>query len=86
MNAHIVRRAGRVSTMRCLEACGTVFAMFWIVAGAALVVSGLAIVAAAARGARRAGSTGANGLAIAVGGGLALWGVIALVVGFLTQG
>jgi len=62
-----------------------VFAMFWIVAGAVLVVSGLAIAATAARGARRAGSTGANGIAIAVGGGLVIWGAIALVVGLLTQ-
>ena len=71
--------------MRCPGPCGTVFAMFWIVAGAALVVSGLAIVAAAVRGARRSAATGANGLAIAVGGGLAIWGVIALTVGILTQ-
>ncbi|MCO7275422.1 MULTISPECIES: hypothetical protein [Cellulosimicrobium] len=59
--------------------------MFWIVAGAVLVVSGLAIAATAARGARRAGSTGANGMAIAVGGGLVIWGAIALTVGLLTQ-
>jgi len=59
--------------------------MFWIVAGAVLVVSGLAIAATAARGARRAGATGANGLAIAVGGGLVIWGAIALTVGLLTH-
>ncbi|WP_141389491.1 hypothetical protein [Cellulosimicrobium cellulans] len=59
--------------------------MFWIVAGAVLVVSGLAIAATAARGARRVGSTGANGMAIAVGGGLVIWGAIALTIGLLTQ-
>jgi len=62
-----------------------VFAMIWIVAGAALVMSGLAILAAAVRGARRSTGTGANGLTIAVGGGLAIWGGIALAVGLLTQ-
>lgn len=65
---------------------GTVLAMFWIVAGAVLVVSGLAIAATAARGARRSASTGAHGLGIAVGGGLAIWGTIALVIGLLTRG
>ena len=59
--------------------------MFWIVAGAALVVSGLAIVAMAARGARRDRSTGASGMAIAVGGGLTIWGAIALVVALATR-
>jgi hypothetical protein len=52
--------------------------MFWIVAGAVLVVSGLAITAGAVRGARRDASTGAHGLAIGLGAGLALWGAIVL--------
>ncbi len=64
----------------------TVWPMFWIVAGAVLVVSGLAIAATAVRGARRAGSTGASGIAIAVGGGLLVWGAVALLVGLLTEG
>jgi hypothetical protein len=59
--------------------------MFWIAVGAVLVVSGLAIVAMAVRGARR-GASGASGLAIAVGGGLTIWGAIALVVGLATRG
>jgi hypothetical protein len=50
-----------------------------------LVVSGLANAATAARGARRVGSTGATGMAIAVGGGLVIWGAIALTIGLLTQ-
>ncbi|MFC8921157.1 hypothetical protein [Cellulosimicrobium sp. NPDC057127] len=54
--------------------------MFWIVVGAALVVSGLAITAGAVRGARRDGSTGAHGLAIGVGAGIVLWGGIVLAV------
>lgn len=66
--------------------CGTVFAMFWIVAGAVLVVSGLAIVAAAARGVRRDRSTGGHGLAIGCGGGLVLWGAIALAVALALRG
>ena len=67
-------------------AYATVWAMFWIVAGAVLVVSGLASAATAVRGARRAGSTGASGIAIAVGGGLVVWGAVALLVGLITEG
>ena len=59
--------------------------MFWIVVGAVLVVSGLAIAAMAVLGARRGRASGANGLAIAVGGGLTIWGAIALVVGLATR-
>ncbi|WP_435738401.1 hypothetical protein V5D56_07395 [Cellulosimicrobium sp. PMB13] len=54
--------------------------MFWMIAGAVLVVSGLAVSAAAVRATPRDRSTGANGLAIGCGAGLVLWGVIALVV------
>ncbi len=60
--------------------------MFWIVAGAVLVLSGLAISAGAVRGARRQGSPGAHGLAIALGAGLALWGVVVLVVALAVRG
>jgi hypothetical protein len=60
--------------------------MFWIVAGAALAVSGLAIAATAVRGVRRDGSTGAHGMAIGCGTGLFLWGAIVLVVALLVRG
>ena len=59
--------------------------MFWIFAGAVLVVTGLAITAGAVRGARRDRSTGAHGLAIGVGAGLVLWGAIVLTVALLLR-
>jgi hypothetical protein len=62
-----------------------VIAMFWIIAGAVLVVSGLAISAAAVRAVPRGRSTGANGLAIGCGAGLVLWGVIAIVVSLVLR-
>jgi uncharacterized membrane protein YidH (DUF202 family) len=65
--------------------CDTVFAMFWIIAGVVLVVSGLAIFAAAVRATPRGRSTGANGLAIGCGAGLVLWGVIAIVVALVLR-
>jgi len=60
--------------------------MFWISAGAVLVVSGLAITAVAVRATPRGRSTGANGLAIGVGAGLLLWGVVVLVLALVLRG
>ena len=64
----------------------TVWAMFWIAAAPAPAAAGRAPAATAGRGAPRAGATGASGIAIAVGGGLLVWGAVALLVGLLTEG
>lgn len=54
--------------------------MFWVTVGWVLVVLGAAIAVFPAERARRRGATGAEGLAIGCGGGLALWGAVVVVV------
>ncbi|MCB7135209.1 hypothetical protein [Cellulosimicrobium marinum] len=59
--------------------------MLWIAVGALLVVSGVAVTATAVRSTPRDRSTGANGLAIACGAGLAVWGAVALGVALVVR-
>ncbi|KLN33737.1 hypothetical protein FB00_16110 [Cellulosimicrobium funkei] len=54
--------------------------MFWVTVGWVLVVLGAATAVVPADRARRRGATGAEGLAIGCGGGLALWGAVVVVV------
>ncbi|WP_265521679.1 hypothetical protein [Oerskovia flava] len=54
--------------------------MVWVVVGWALLVIGATVAITVVRRARRHGSTGAEGMAIGCGGGLAIWGGIIVVV------
>ncbi|WP_277213637.1 hypothetical protein [Isoptericola croceus] len=55
--------------------------MFWW--GAGLVVLGVVVAGRAFWTARRASSTGAHGLIIALGAGLVLWGVVLSAIGLV---
>jgi hypothetical protein len=59
--------------------------MFWVTVGWSMIVLGAACAVLLVGRARRRRSTGAEGLAIGCGGGIALWGAIVVVVATVLQ-
>lgn len=60
--------------------------MFWVTVGWVMVVVGAAAAILFARRAGRRPSSGADGLAVGCGGGVALWGGIVVIVATVLQG
>ncbi|WP_251150044.1 hypothetical protein [Cellulosimicrobium sp. Marseille-Q4280] len=60
--------------------------MLWVTVGWVMVVVGAAAAILFARRAGRRPSSGADGLAVGCGGGVALWGGIVVIVATVLQG
>jgi len=67
------------------RAAGHAARMFWVTLGWVLVVLGAATAIVPVQRARRRGTSGAEGLAIGCGGGLALWGAVVVIVGAVLE-